>query len=223
MVVFVAINSGNSFELPKNYFGVGGEKMFSNIDLKTAIICIISAIIIFMVTLIWIGKKTDSNNPSLKTRKIAYIGIIAAIYAVMTWAIAPLSYGPVQFRLSEILVLLAFVDETYIPGLFLGCVIANIASPFGVVDVIIGSFATLISVYLINKSKNLFVASLWPSIFNGLLIGAELYIAFNLPFLQTAAWIAFGEFVVVTCVGYPLFKYGIVRNKRFIDLLKISE
>lgn len=197
--------------------------MFSNIDTTTAIVCIISAIIIFMVSLIWVSRKTNSKNASLKTKKIAYIGIIAALYAVMTWAIAPISYGAVQFRLSEILVLLAFVDELYIPGLFLGCVIANIASPFGLVDVIIGSFATLISVYLINKSKSLFVASLWPSIFNGLLIGAELYIAFNLPFLETAAWIAFGEFVVVTCVGYPLFKYGILRNKRLINILKISE
>ncbi|GAA0181830.1 QueT transporter family protein [Clostridium sediminicola] len=197
--------------------------MFSNIDTTTAIACIISAIIIFIVSLIWVGRKTNSTNTSLKIKKIAYIGIIAAIYAVMTWTVAPISYGAVQFRISEVLVLLAFVDKLYIPGLFMGCVIANIASPFGLVDVIIGSFATLISVYMINKSKNLFVASLWPSIFNAILIGAELYIAFNLPFLETAAWIAFGEFVVVTCAGYPLFKYGIFKNKRLISILKISE
>jgi uncharacterized membrane protein len=196
--------------------------MFSNIDKVTALVCIILAIIVFGISLIWVGKKTDSKNPRIKTRKIAYIGMVAALYAVMTWAIAPMSYGPIQLRISEVLVLLAFIDDTYIPGLFLGCIVANIASPYGVVDVIVGSSATLLSVYLINKSKNLFVASLWPTI-NCIFIGAEIFFLYHAPFWATSATIALGELIVVTGIGYPLFKYVIFKNERLVEILKISE
>ena len=86
----------------------------------------------------------------LDSKKIAIIGIVAAIYAVATIAIAPIAYGPIQFRVSEILTLLAFINPIYIPGLVLGCIIANLFSPLGMVDVVVGSTATLISVYLIR-------------------------------------------------------------------------
>lgn len=157
----------------------------------------------------------------LDSKKIAIIGIVAAIYAVATIAIAPIAYGPIQFRASEILTLLAFINPIYIPGLVLGCIIANLFSPFGMVDVIFGSTATLISVYLISKSKNLLIASLWPSIINGLIIGAELHYLSNLPYLSSAAYIFIGEFAVVTVLGYPVFK-TILNKESFLKTLKLG-
>jgi uncharacterized membrane protein len=158
----------------------------------------------------------------ININKLSRIGIVAALYTVLTVFIAPLSYGPIQFRFSEILTLLAFIDPLYIPGLVLGCIISNFFSPLGIVDVIIGSFATYLSVYLISKSKSLFIASLWPTIFNGIIIGLELYFLVNAPLWITTLQVAFGEFVVVTLIGYPLFK-NILKNSKLVSMLKIDE
>ena len=113
------------------------------------------------------------------TKKLTRTAIIAAIYAVITVAIAPLSYMGVQFRISEILVLLAVFDPLYIGGLTLGCLIANLLGPNGPMDVLFGTLATFISVYAIyltgkiinNYKAKLFIASIWPTIFNGLIVG----------------------------------------------------
>lgn len=148
------------------------------------------------------------------TQRIVRTAIIAALYAVITLALAPISYGSVQFRISEIMVLLAFFDPFYIGGLTLGCFIANILGPNGLPDVIFGTIATFISVYAIsmtskyvnNNNKALFIASLWPTIFNGLIVGAELSYIANLPLIITMLEVAAGEVVVVTVIGVPVMK-----------------
>lgn len=147
--------------------------------------------------------------------------IVAALYGVITWSISFLSFGPIQLRITEVMVLLAFIDSAYIPGLILGCVIANLFSPFGIVDVIIGSAASFIGIYAVSKTKNLFLATLWPAIANGLIIGAELYYIAKIPFFIAAGEVALGEFLVVTCMGYPLFKY-ILRNNSLVNRLKFK-
>lgn len=157
------------------------------------------------------------NNNSINIRKLVIIAITAAIYAVATVSIAPLSYGAVQFRFSEVMTLLAFIDPVYIPGLILGCAISNLYSPLGILDVVVGTTATLIAVYMMRKTKNLFIATLWPTITNGLIVGAELYFALNLPFFESALYVALGEFVVVTCIGYPLFRLIMKRE----DVMKV--
>lgn len=159
------------------------------------------------------------NN--INVNKIAKIAIVAAVYAVLTVAIAPLSYGGVQFRVSEVMVLLAFIDPLYIPGLVLGCAISNLFSPLGIIDVFVGSFATFLSVYMISKSKNLLIATLWPVLFNGIIVGAELYYVYQLPFVLTSLQVAFGEFVVVSIVGYIVFKI-IGNNKKVVEALKVN-
>ncbi len=152
-------------------------------------------------------------------RKIIVTGIVAALYAALTLGLAPISYGAVQFRLSEVLTLLAFVNPMYIGGLTLGCFLANLASPLGVVDVIFGTTATFLSVYMMSKTRNLFVASLWPVLFNGVIIGIELWALFKLPLVLTMLQVAFGEFVVVSILGVLVFRYGILYNTRLMDLL----
>lgn len=155
----------------------------------------------------------------ISTKLLTRTALIAAIYAVMTIAIAPLSYGAIQFRISEILVLFAFIDDDYIPGLILGCVLANLYSPLGMMDVIFGSMATAIAVMgisLIKKVlgqnlKSLFVASLSPVIINGIIIGMLLKIVYNVPFMLGALQVAVGEFVVVSIAGVAIFK-GILES-----------
>ena len=150
----------------------------------------------------------------LKTRRLVRTALIAAIYALLTVALAPISYGNFQFRVSEILVLLAYFDPFYIGGLTLGCFIANLLGPNGTMDIIFGTLATFISVGAISltakyiKSKaSLFIASLWPTIFNGIIIGWMLNFTVGAPLFLTMGEVAFGEFVVITIVGIPVFKF----------------
>lgn len=159
------------------------------------------------------------NNKFFTTKNLIKTAMIAAVYGAVTWGLSFVSYGPIQFRVTEVMVLLAFIDYTYIPGLVLGCVIANLFSPFGIVDVILGSLATLIATVLISKSKNLLLATIWPTITNGIIVGLELYFMIHTPFLLNFGEVALGEFVVVTCIGYPMFKF-ILRNKALTNALK---
>lgn len=163
------------------------------------------------------------------TNFIVKSAIIAAIYVAITLIFAPISYGQVQFRISEVLTLFAFIDPLFIPGLTIGCALANLGSPLGPIDVIIGTLATLISllfIALIRKKlgfniKSLIIASLGPVIFNGVIVGWELYYLFNVPYLITAFYVALGEFVVVT-IGGTIIMSRVVKNKKLIEKLKIN-
>ncbi|WP_434799662.1 QueT transporter family protein [Terrisporobacter vanillatitrophus] len=154
-----------------------------------------------------------------KNKKIAIVGLIAALYAVVTIALGFISYGQIQFRISEILMFLPLFGKEYIIALTLGCFLANVVGPFGVPDIIFGTLATLISAILVyytpklmkNNKYTLFIASLWPTIINALIIGWELYKFFGVPFVLGFLQVGFGEFVVITMVGLPVFK--MVNNK----------
>ena len=161
------------------------------------------------------------------TKRLTRTAIIAAIYAVITVAIAPLSYMGVQFRISEILVLLAVFDPLYIGGLTLGCLIANLLGPNGPMDVLFGTLATFISVYAIyltgklikNYKIKLLVASIWPTIFNGLIIGWMLNKLYGLPLILSVGEVALGELVVITFIGVPLF---LMAGSRFKNAMMLK-
>lgn len=148
-----------------------------------------------------------------KTKRLVKVALVAALYATLTVTLAPISYGNLQFRIAEILVLLAFFDPFYIGGLTLGCLIANLLGPNGLMDVIFGTFATFLSVCAVSftgkisghAKYGLVVASLWPTLLNGLIIGWMLHALFGLPLILTLLEVAIGEFVVVSIVGIPLF------------------
>ncbi|WP_313342659.1 QueT transporter family protein [Sedimentibacter sp.] len=165
------------------------------------------------------------NNIQFITRT----ALIAAGYAALTYAFAWMSYEQLQFRVSEILVLFAFIEPKYGPGLILGCALANLASPLGVIDIVVGSFATLLAIMFIvsvrkilgyNK-KALIIASLGPVVSNALLVGLELTYLFNTPFLLNAFYVAVGEFVVVTIAGTVVVN-SIMKNNNLIERLSID-
>ena len=82
-----------------------------------------------------------------KSRKVLFMAqaaMIAAIYVVLTVIFAPISFGQIQFRVSEALVVLPVFTPAAIPGLFIGCLIGNILGGAILPDIIIGSIATLI-------------------------------------------------------------------------------
>ncbi|MGL6008721.1 MAG: QueT transporter family protein, partial [Culicoidibacterales bacterium] len=78
----------------------------------------------------------------MNSRKIALYGIIAALYVVLTVTVAPLAYGPLQFRVSELLVPLIMFDFGFTWPLLIGTAMANLFSPLGMVDVVFGTLGT---------------------------------------------------------------------------------
>ena len=147
------------------------------------------------------------------------IAIVASIYVVLTIVIQPLAYGELQFRLSEVLMLMVFFNKKYSTSMIIGCLIANLWSPYLMWDMMFGTLATAISCLFIVKSKHLIVASIWPAVFNGLIVGAEIAILSNLNYGLCVLSVAMGEVVVVTIVGTILFSI-LAKNKEIINLIK---
>ena len=156
---------------------------------------------------------------NLSRRMLTRQAIVAALYAVLTWAIPALSYGPVQFRLSEVMTLLAFFNPQYVIGLTVGCAISNIISSLGMIDIVVGTFATFCAVTAMTKFKNIWLASLMPA-FSAFIIAAEIVIVTKEPaaYFVIAGQIFLSEFVIVTVLGVVLFKY-LMKNQKFNDLV----
>jgi uncharacterized membrane protein len=150
---------------------------------------------------------------------IVRAAIIGAAYAALTFAVAPLSYGVMQLRVSEVLTVLPYFTPAAIPGLFVGCVVANMLSPYGFLDMVCGGFATLLAAcatYAFRKRRAL--APLFPVLFNAVVIGAMLYYAYgvNASLLANMLWVGAGELVVCYGAGYPLLRI-LEKHRRIFD------
>ena len=161
----------------------------------------------------------QKNNSSRKhVFFLAQAAAIAALYAAITLApgISAISYGPLQFRIAEALTILPALTFAAVPGLTLGCALANGfglllgANIAGAWDVPLGSAATLLAAlcgYALRKTcvkGTPLLSALPPVLFNGLIVGAELSLVLRLPFWLTAGEVALGELVVIFLLGLPL-------------------
>ncbi len=168
-----------------------------------------------------------SRNKS--TIYIVQAALIAAIYAAVTYFIAPLSFGTQQFRVSEALTVLPILTPAAIPGLAIGCLIANLSSPYGAADIICGTLATLIAAILTRLTRKItlknqpLLSMIFPVILNGLIIGFEL--SFFMPeglsflsFVTLGASVALSEAVVCYGLGLPLLA-GLRKTRIFIERL----
>lgn len=146
-----------------------------------------------------------------KLRFLTTAAVIAALYAALTYAFAFMSYGPVQFRISEILTVLPFFSSAAIPGLAIGCLLSNITSPLGPIDMLVGTSATLISA-LLSRIMPKFLVPVPPIICNAVIVGLELHFLTNSPLIPTMLYVALGEAVVCLIGGYP-FMFVVDRFK----------
>lgn len=129
----------------------------------------------------------------MKEKKVVLMtqaAMIAAIYVALCMLFAPISYGPVQLRFAEALTILPFFTPAAIPGLFIGCLIANLMGGAIVLDVVFGSIATLIGAvgtWLLRK-KGRYLAPLPPILANALIVPFVLYYGYGeklpVPFMM---------------------------------------
>ena len=167
----------------------------------------------------------------LTVRDMADIAIVAAIFVVLTITppINVLSFGAYQFRISEMLNFLAFYNPKYIFGVTIGCMIANLFSSFGLIDVFVGGGSTLV---FLSLGVWLFAKYSKDYLFNGLIrkdhfffsilfsismitIAAELHILTEAPFLFTWFSTGIGEFASLIVGAILIGKLG-----QRIDLTK---
>jgi uncharacterized membrane protein len=154
------------------------------------------------------------------TSKICQNGVVAAIYFVLTVACSGFSYGQIQFRIAELLVLLCFFRPDFVIGVTLGCFLANTQSTIQPWDMLLGTGATLVSSLLIAyASPRLAVAAIWPVVFNAVVVGAELTWIIELPdsFWISAAYVGAGEAAVMV-VAYIIMMM-LMRNRGFMNAL----
>lgn len=147
---------------------------------------------------------------------ITRAGIIAALYAAMTYLLQPVSFGMWQFRLSEALTVLPFFMPEAVWGLFIGCIVANLFSWNSalLLDVIVGSLATLAAAYVTSKIRSRYLAPLPPVLFNAVFVGLVLAVSqaagANGAAAFAAAWginalsVGVCEFAVCYAIGLPL-------------------
>lgn len=143
-----------------------------------------------------------------KTRFLCETGLIAAIYAALTLLLAPLSYGPVQVRISEALCVLPFFTPAAVPGLFIGCLLANLyTAGLGLMDIIVGSLATLLAAFITWKirNKNKWLLPLPSVIVNAFLVARVLLVQYGTPYWLNVFTVGAGQAVACYVVGMPLW------------------
>ena len=174
----------------------------------------------------------------LSTPSLCLSAIIAALYAALTVLLAPISYGNIQCRVSEALTILPVFLPQAIPGLTIGCLIANLLGSATPWDVIFGTLATLLAalgtwalrrrtVQLplpVYKSGSLsaehqpvpLLSALCPVVANAVIVGLVLSLTLGLPFLLTALEVGVGELVALLLglILLPLFRAAVPQNLR---------
>lgn len=156
-----------------------------------------------------------------KLRRMVFAALIAAVYASVTLMLSPISFGNIQIRMAEAMVLLPVLFAPSVAGVTLGCFLANFIGAMmglnilGYLDCVVGTLATFLAAVLSMKTANIrfkgipWVSVFMPVLFNGVLIGFELAIAL-MPEQMMIGWLIFGfevalgELLAVGIFGIPL-------------------
>jgi uncharacterized membrane protein len=177
-------------------------------------------------------------NKSLK--QIVRASLIASAYIVLVGVVPFISFGPIQVRFAEALTILPFFWIEAIPGLAIGCLVSNLLwSPFGAVDWVFGTLATLLAAiftWILRKTGKIWIGSIPPVFFNtlivsfyvsallgfldvGILSGASFSMSINnfswIGYLNVAWTLALGEMISVGAIGVPLAYF--LNKMRLLD------
>ena len=143
----------------------------------------------------------------LTTRQLATAGILAAVYAGLTLLLPIPQYGGVQLRVAEAMTVLPFLIPEAIPGLAVGCFLANLLGSPYVLDWVFGTLATLLAAIWTSKLKNRWLAPLPPVVCNAVIVGAE--IAYFATMDGAAFWPAYGFNALTVGLGEVVACYGL--------------
>lgn len=161
----------------------------------------------------WQTSETLQSSPSPRHRpltlRLARGGVIAAAYVVLVFAFAFASFGPIQLRVAEALTVMPLFYPEAIPGLWIGCMLANILGGYGPWDIFAGSAITglaAILTWLLRRRRLLALAA--PVVLNAFLV--SLYLApliLHVPYWPTVLTVGIGEALAVYGLGWPLARW----------------
>ncbi len=142
-------------------------------------------------------------------RDLAQGAIIAAIYALLTIFLAPISSGLVQCRVAEAMSVLPYFTFSAVPGLFIGCLLANLLTGAPIYDVLFGSLATLIAAYLtyaLRTKVPKYLAPMPSVVVNALVVGWLLTYVYQVgvSYWVAAGYVAIGQAIACFALGLPL-------------------
>ncbi len=145
------------------------------------------------------------------TRFLVQASLIAAIYTALCLILHPISFGfaGIELRVSEALTLMPVIMPAAVPGLFIGCLLANLLGGATVLDVVFGSLTTLAAAVLTRKCRNRpALAAFWPVILNAVVIGALLRYAYGvaMPLWLCMVSIGAGQAVACYALGLPMMR-----------------
>lgn len=157
---------------------------------------------------------------------IAEGAIIAAVYVVLTMVFAPISFKEIQVRISEALTILPYFSLSAVPGLFVGCLIANIIGGSIMPDIIFGSLATLIGAVFTRllRKKSPFLAPVPPIVSNMVIIPFVLRYGYGVPLAIPLMMltVGVGELISAGVLGMILLKI-LEKNKKAIFKAHVQE
>ena len=161
----------------------------------------------------------ERNNG--KTQFITMAGVIAAAYVVLTFIAQTvgLASGAIQFRLSEVLTILPMFTTAAIPGLAVGCVLANILTGCALWDVVFGSIATLLGAlgtHLLKKTENPYLGCLPPIISNMLIVPVVLMKVYGAPESYWYLMLTVGIGEVVCCGVLGVIFYKVIKKRKLL-------
>ena len=151
----------------------------------------------------------------LHTKQLTLAALTAAAYAVLSYfgSIFGITYGPIQCRFSEALCVLPFFLPETAWGLGVGCLIANLLSPYGLIDLVVGTLATLLAAVWSGRCRSAWTAAVPPVVCNAVIVGAMLAwestgfsAAFAGLFAYNALTVGIGEAAVCFLLGVPLLR-----------------
>ncbi len=155
----------------------------------------------------------------LSTRDLTFAAVVGAVYVVLGYFgnTFNLTFGVIQCRFSEALTVLPFLAPVTSWGVFIGCLITNILSPYGLLDMIFGPLATLLAALLTARCRKKWLAPLPPVLCNAVIIGALIAFqevgfggAFPAVFAYNALTVGLGQ--VLACYGLGMVLLSVMER-----------
>lgn len=140
-------------------------------------------------------------------RRITVSAVVAAVYTALTLLMQPIAFGAAQIRLSEGLTMMAFVFPEAVPGLAIGCFLANLLGGGALADIIIGTLATLLAAFMSSRVKNIWIAGLFPVLLNTAMV-APVIVYYYMG--GGSFWVYLGYMAIFAlCEAFSVYAVGV--------------
>lgn len=156
------------------------------------------------------------SSSKINTREIVLSAMIAALYVAITFVFSAISFGPIQFRLAEMLNCLVIYDKRYIWGISLGVLISNMQSSLGIIDITWGTLTTIVTLSIVYLAIRKFsdtkvkmgLCVAITTVLMGFLVAIELAYVLKVPFFYTWETVSLGELGVMLIGAVVIYLLG---------------